>query len=351
MRPKLFGLKTFLFRTAVKSLSDNSHQGGSEPPWISLAFVAETGYEYDFKGSMRSPSNIATPASVPRLAASPRRVDAFTLIELLVVIAIIAILAALLLPVLAKAKEEGRMANCKSNLRQLTICWEMYADDNQGVLAPNNWIDYYGGNTSMGFSKSISWCNGDALVDTTTSNIQTGLLFPYNRSTGIYHCPSDASTIVDANSHPLPQARTRSYNMSQSVNGLGLLVDPALNAGEAVDVTQPCFVKLSSITNPPPPRLFVFLDENEGTLVDDQFGYPMVNFGYGTWWDMPSNRHNQGCQLSFADGHVEYWRWQVPMITKLASGTFGQAVATGQWPDYRRIGDAMRMKPMDGTAD
>ena len=51
------------------------------------------------------------------------------------------------------------------------------------------------------------------------SGIQTGFLFPYDTSTGIYHCPSDMSTIVDANGNPLPQARVRSYNMSQSVNG------------------------------------------------------------------------------------------------------------------------------------
>jgi len=58
----------------------------------------------------------------------------FTLIELLVVIAIIAILAALLLPVLARSKEQGRRANCLSNLRQIGVACSTYADDNQSVL-------------------------------------------------------------------------------------------------------------------------------------------------------------------------------------------------------------------------
>ena len=59
-----------------------------------------------------------------------RRREAFTLIELLVVISIIAILMAVLMPALTKAREQGQRAVCLSNLKQLQLAWDMYANDN-----------------------------------------------------------------------------------------------------------------------------------------------------------------------------------------------------------------------------
>ena len=60
----------------------------------------------------------------------PRR--GFTLIELLVVIAIVALLIALLLPAIKRAREEARIAVCKSNLHQIHVVYETYAGENGG---------------------------------------------------------------------------------------------------------------------------------------------------------------------------------------------------------------------------
>jgi prepilin-type processing-associated H-X9-DG protein len=281
--------------------------------------------------------------------AAERPGPAFTLLELLVVIAVIVILAGLLLPNLSQAKESARSINCMSNLRQLQLCWQMYADDYAGVFAPNDWIATMEGGGIGGAEDSTqtSWCEGDARMDTTTSNLQLGLLYPYNNSPGIYHCPSDVSTIEDADWNPLPQLRNRSYNMSQSVNGYPDLTNSDYEL--PVGTMQPCFASFSEVTNPAPAQLFVFIDENEVTLLDDQFGYPSPGMGE-EWWDMPSNRHNQGANLSFADGHVEHWKWLVPMIAPYPTG-YAQPVSLGQLPDFTRVGNAMRQKGFDWQAD
>jgi prepilin-type N-terminal cleavage/methylation domain-containing protein/prepilin-type processing-associated H-X9-DG protein len=263
-------------------------------------------------------------------------VGGFTLIELLVVIAIIAILAAMLLPVLSRAKDQARSINCLDNLKQLQVCCHVYAGDYNDCLVPNNSVAYVGSGGAVGNNiTGVSWLpDVDATTEYDPSNIINGLLFPYNRSLGIYHCPSDLSTLLDQNGQPMTQLRWRSYNMSQSVNGY-----PEYSPD--LENYLPMWKKFSQIVHPVPSELFTLIDENSDTQVDAEFGNPPVGSPYyeqNVWWDMPSDRHNRGASISFVDGHVEHWRWQVPKIFY----EWIQQVPPEEMPDYTRVQNAMK---------
>jgi prepilin-type processing-associated H-X9-DG protein len=218
------------------------------------------------------------------------------LIELLVVIAIIAILAALLLPALSSAKARGIRIACMNNLKQVQTCWLMYAHDNEDIIPPNNFVySVFMGTTnnpSLG-EDGLSWCRGLAPLDTNDINDATSVLFPYNRSQALYHCPADRSTVAG-----FPGLlRKRSYNDSNSANC-------------SVDNH---FWKSTEI--PLASKLFVLIDTQEDDIWDSTFGtLPLGSYWQDYWLDVPADRHQRGCEVSFADGHVEYWKWHAPKV-------------------------------------
>lgn len=265
----------------------------------------------------------------------------FTLIELLVVIAIISIVAAILLPVLNRAEQAAQNVTCLNNLRQLQICWHLYVVDNNDVLVPNNSVAFIepGTNVSSSNIKGVSWLpDVNARTEIDPSNIINGLLFQYNNQLGIYHCPSDLSTLETPDGAPLNRLRWRSYNMSQSVNGY-----PSFSPELAGFI--PMWDKLTEIRHPGPAAAFVFIDEDSDAILDAEFGNPPAGSPYfeqDVWWDLPSSRHSRGGNVSFVDGHVEHWNWAVPKTFI----DYIQPLAQGEMPDYQRIQAAMK-QPSD----
>lgn len=252
-------------------------------------------------------SRIESGQASTHAGADPR--SAFTLMELLVVIAAVAILAALLLPAAAKAKAVAQSSDCGNNFKQLQMAWQLYTVDFNDSFPANKWIavNWQDGCPSGYQTTSDSWVLGDATVDTQPWNIQNGCLYTYTRALQLYHCPIDRST-VDAWPHT---TRKRSYSMSYYMDG---------TEGKPERKT-----KLSQIKNPS--GAFVFIEEHEDSINDGVFFVHVPGddgeqaerannptFGGAHWMDLPAGRHNQGCNLSFVDGHAEHWRWKWPKV-------------------------------------
>jgi prepilin-type N-terminal cleavage/methylation domain-containing protein/prepilin-type processing-associated H-X9-DG protein len=222
---------------------------------------------------------------------------AFTLIELLVVIAIIAILAALLLPTLTKAKQQGQGIYCLNNMKQLDLAWVMYAGDFNDNLVYNS----EGENTN-------SWCAGSLSMDPDQPDNTNylwlespyGKLWPYNTSVGIYRCPADIWSVLE---HGTLMNRVRSVSMNCCMNGNNFQYAPSADYYD--------FQKLKDILNPPPSMAFVFLDERADSIDDGFFGVDMQGVGVGTELiNVPANYHVGAGSFSFADGHAEIKLWQ-----------------------------------------
>lgn len=233
----------------------------------------------------------------------------FALIELLVVVAVIALLMALLVPALRSAREQARRAVCLSNLRQLTLAWQTYAQEYDGCLV-NGRVAFVGtyAHDRAGTRVSVRGWLGRAFLETDRTALiehpDKGPLWPYVSDVDFYRCPN-----------AIP-GHLSTYGIVSGANGCemeGTVVPETRDwgtlskMGRRVGRTVLRLTRLEQITHPGPALRMVFIDVGQSIIDDFRVDYlrPLWHTA-----DLPPIRHAGGTTVSFADGHAEYWRWK-----------------------------------------
>jgi len=208
----------------------------------------------------------------------------FTLIELLVVIAIIAILAAILFPVFARARESARRTSCSNNVKQLVIGLKGYIGDNDEQYPR---VGGVAASTPFGWAEAVQ---------------------PYVKSVQILQCPSEsngAGTVPSATNYSdyfynsnLAQKNEAQLSFVSNVIALG-----DSSTGNAANTDDGCAAATGSGC--------AGTTSTNGGLATFDGGWSVATGG-AVGAGGGANRHLDGANYGFADGHVKWFAASAP---------------------------------------
>jgi prepilin-type processing-associated H-X9-DG protein/prepilin-type N-terminal cleavage/methylation domain-containing protein len=222
---------------------------------------------------------------------------AFTLTELLIVIAVIAILVALLLPALSQSKAQAKTAACKSNLRQICLALTLYTTEYS--YYPMWVVDYQ----SPGAVSGSNYIWADLLLPNTASNRD------------VFFCPANKPVFKWTNSPVSIWYSGFSYGYNEGGGGILRPDDPAgsgapklpnrsLGLGWSDRSYNPDYLKAVPDSQVLRPSEMIAIADTTSDFYADITISPQ--FSFKKLW--PADRHRQGANLSFCDGHVEYMK-------------------------------------------
>ncbi len=219
-----------------------------------------------------------------------RFLRAFTLIELLVVVAVISLLLAILMPALHTARTITKRITCQGNLKQITLAWHLYFDENdqrfcQGVNV-NHDFGGWKGNGLYALSRPLN------------PYLKLPLEIETEYEAKIFRCPADSGGIFNR-----PPQQWAYYYFGNSYQTNNLLIGPdriGVPRGERGDFYREINKRLKDLTRndvSDPCRLLLVGDNNWITQWDP-------SFPEGKDWHGRNDYYNFG----FLDGHVEFIR-------------------------------------------
>jgi prepilin-type N-terminal cleavage/methylation domain-containing protein/prepilin-type processing-associated H-X9-DG protein len=234
-----------------------------------------------------------------------RHTKGFTLIELLVVIAIIAILAAILFPVFAKVREKARQTACLSNEKQLGLAFVQYAQDNNETLPTHGC-----GGVGPWSGRGAGW---------------GGQIYPYVKSTGVFHCPDDStSPISEVTNGTTDVAVPISYAINLNVNrtdggGVTNGLISGMTAPASTVLLCEAFASVANVTSSTEASAGGIYSPSTNGPGNTQGGSNIAGMATGCLGGDPSTckpngvwlfyntaRHNNGSNFLMADGHAKW---------------------------------------------